>query len=72
MPVGAEFAVLNTGEAAVTISAGLNTALLLCDGSTPETVTVTPFGMAAAKLILRDTVERLDRWYISGNAEVVG
>ena len=72
IPVGAEFAVLNTGEAAVTISAGLNTALLLCDGSTPETVTVTPFGMAAAKLILRDTVERLDRWYISGNAEVVG
>ena len=72
IPVGAEFAVLNTGEAAVTISAGLNTALLLCDGSTPETVTVAPFGMAAAKLILRDTVERLDRWYISGNAEVVG
>lgn len=72
IPVGAEFAVLNTGEAAVTISAGLNTAILLCDGSTPETVTVTPFGMAAAKLILRDTVERLDRWYITGNAEVVG
>lgn len=72
IPVGAEFAVLNTGEAAVTIEAGLNTAILLCDGSAPETVTVTPYGMAAAKLISRDTVERLDRWYITGNAEVVG
>ena len=71
IPVGAEIAVLNTGEAAVTISAGVNTAFLLCDGSTPETVTVTPFGMAAAKLISRDTVEQLDRWYITGNVEVL-
>ena len=53
------------------IAAGLNTAILLCDGSTPGNVTVTPFGMAAAKLISRDTVERLDRWYVTGNVEVV-
>ena len=71
IPVGTEFAVLNAGEAAVTISAGVNTAFLLCDGSTPGNVTVTPFGMAAAKLISRDTVERLDRWYVTGNVEVV-
>ena len=69
-PVGMEFAVLNIWTKQTRIVAGTNVKLLLSDGSTPSSVVVPSYGMAAAKLIARNTSTPFDQWYITGNVEV--
>ena len=70
-PVGMEFAVLNIWTKRTRIVAGTNAKLLLSDGSAPSSVVVPSYGMAAAKLITRNTSTPYDQWYITGNVEVV-
>ena len=70
-PVGMEFAVLNILTKQTRIVAGTNAKLLLSDGSAPSSVVVPSYGMAAAKLITRNTNTPFDQWYITGNVEVV-
>ena len=70
-PVGMEFAVLNIWTKRTRIVAGTNAKLLLSDGSAPSSVVVPRYGMAAAKLITRNTSTPFDQWYITGDVEVV-